>query len=84
MVLSCRYLLVAENLYCRIKKGAETLETEKVLLNVEETAKYLNLGITKTREIMKANEGTFVLRIGRRQYAHKILLDRWLVGQVRK
>ena len=51
------------------------MEQEKVLLNVEETAAYLNLGMTKTRELM---------RIGNRNYAHKILLDKWLLAQVRK
>ena len=29
------------------------MKQEKVLLNVEETASYLNLGMTKTRELMK-------------------------------
>ena len=32
------------------------MEQEKVLLNVEETAAYLNLGMTKTRELMRENE----------------------------
>ena len=32
------------------------MENEKILLNVEETATYLNLGKTKTRELMKENE----------------------------
>lgn len=29
------------------------MEDRKILLNVEETAAYLNIGKTKTREIMK-------------------------------
>ena len=32
------------------------MEDSKILLNVEETAAYLNIGKTKTREIMKDNE----------------------------
>ena len=32
------------------------MEQEKVLLNVEETAAYLNLRMTKTRELMRENE----------------------------
>ena len=36
------------------------MEQEKVLLNVEETAAYLNLGMTKTRELMRENEKIFV------------------------
>ena len=50
------------------------MENEKILLNVEETANYLNLGKTKI----------FVVKIGNRNYAHKILLDKWLLAQVRK
>ena len=38
------------------------MEQEKVLLNVEETAAYLNLGMTKTRELMRENEKIFVVR----------------------
>ena len=38
------------------------MEQEKVLLNVEETAAYLNLGMTKTRELMKENEKIFIHR----------------------
>ena len=57
---------------------------EKVLLNVEETAAYLNLGMTKTRELMKENEKIFVVRIGNRNYALKLLLDKWLLAQIKK
>ena len=60
------------------------MEQEKVLLNVEETAAYLNLGMTKTRELMKENEKIFVVKIGNRNYAHS---SYWINGcwqQVRK
>lgn len=60
------------------------MDNEKVLLNVEETAEYLNLGKTKTRQLMKENEKIFVVRIGNRNYAHKMLLDKWLLAQIRK
>jgi len=60
------------------------VDNEKILLNVEETAEYLNLGKTKTRQLMKENEKIFVVRIGNRKYAHKILLDKWLLAQIRK
>lgn len=60
------------------------MDNEKILLNVEETAEYLNLGKTKTRQLMKENEKIFVVRIGNRNYAHKILLDKWLLAQIRK
>ena len=53
------------------------MENEKILLNVEETANYLNLGKTKTRELMKENEKIFVVKIGNRNYAHKIRHILW-------
>ena len=59
------------------------MDNEKILLNVEETAEYLNLGKTKTRQLMKENEKIFVVRIGNRNYAHKMLLDKWLLAQIR-
>lgn len=59
------------------------MEKQKILLNVEETAAYLNIGITKTRELMKENQMVFVVRIGNRSYAHKDLLDKWLLAQVK-
>lgn len=59
------------------------MEKEKILLNVEETAAYLNIGKTKVRELMKENQKVFVIRIGNRNYAHKELLDKWLLAQVK-
>lgn len=56
---------------------------EKVLYNIEETASYLNLGKTKTRELFKKYEHIFVVKIGNRSYAHKLLLDKWLLAQVK-
>lgn len=44
----------------------------------------LNIGITKTREVMKENEQIFIIKIGNRSYAHKLLLDKWLMAQVKK
>ena len=60
------------------------MEQGKILLTVEETATYLNLGLTKTRELMNENSKIFVIQIGNRKYAHKPLLDKWLVAQIRK
>lgn len=60
------------------------MEDSKILLNVEETAAYLNIGKTKMREIMKGNEKVFIVRIGNRNYAHKALLDKWLLVQIKK
>ena len=55
---------------------------EKVLLTVKETAEYLNMGLTKTREIMKTYQDVFVVMVGKKKYVHKALLDKWLLGQV--
>lgn len=55
---------------------------EKILLTVQETAEYLNMGMTKTREIMKQYESVFVVMVGKKKYSHKALLDKWLLGQV--
>ena len=33
---------------------------------------------------VEENEKIFVVKIGNRNYAHKILLDKWLLAQVRK
>ncbi len=60
------------------------MEVEPVLLTVEETASYLHIGKTKTRELLKKYDTTFVVHIGNRSYAHKVLLDKWLSGQVRE
>ena len=60
------------------------MEQNKALMTVAETAEYLNLGKTKTRELMKIYSTVFVVKIGNRSYAHKELLDRWLLAQVRQ
>lgn len=60
------------------------MESEKILLSVEDTSAYLNIGKTKTRELMKENQNVFVVKIGNRSYAHRRLLDKWLLAQVRK
>ncbi len=58
-------------------------EEKSILLNVAETAAYLNLGMTKTRELMKKYDKQFVIKIGNRSYAHKQLLDKWLLAQIK-
>ena len=55
-----------------------------VLMTVNDTAKYLNLGTTKTRELMKDYRTKFVVQVGRTKYVHKGLLDKWLLAQVIK
>jgi Excisionase from transposon Tn916. len=59
------------------------MQIESILLNVEETASYLHIGKTKTRELFKKYDRVFVIHIGNRSYAHKVLLDKWLLAQVK-
>ena len=50
---------------------------DKKLLNVKETSKYLGVGLTKGREILRGKNG-FGFQIGNRWYANKELLDEWI------
>lgn len=51
---------------------------DKALLNLEETAQYLNISKNKAREILKKPSSTFTVRIGNRLYANRKLLDSFL------
>ena len=52
---------------------------------MKENAKFLKCPICDNIiELMRENEKIFVVRIGNRNYAHKLLLDKWLLAQVRK
>lgn len=55
---------------------------EKALLNVDETCKYLGLGDTQNRQLMRKE--SFGLRIGYRWYSSKILLDKWILDQAKR
>lgn len=55
---------------------------DKALLNLKEVCKYLGLGQTKTRELMKNSD--FSLKIGNRFYANKMLLDKWLLEECKR
>ena len=57
---------------------------DKALLDIKETSAYLGIGMTQTRQLMKANIGVFATRIGNRYYASKWLLDKWIERQVKK
>lgn len=58
------------------------LSTEKALLNVKELCKYMGIGDTKARELLKNPKNGFTIRIGNRLYAHKGRLDTWLLNQI--
>lgn len=79
-------------MHCRLvldykdqRKGVYRMEmkVEKLLLNVEESSKYLNIGKTKCREFIREHEHEFVISIGNRKYINKPLLDQWIERQSR-
>lgn len=53
-------------------------ETEKKLLNLKEFCDYLGIGQTKARELMTKTDNPYTVRIGKRLYANKRMLDRWV------
>lgn len=50
----------------------------KKLMSVEEICEYLGLGATKVREMLNNPTSTFTVRIGRRIFANRTLLDEYL------
>ena len=56
----------------------------KALLTIAEACEYLSMGKTKMYEFIKEHDRTFVIEIGKRKYLHKGLLDKWLMGQVKR
>lgn len=59
-------------------------DSNTALLTVPQVCAYLNIGKTKCREIMANPHNGFTVRIGRRLYAHKAQLDKWLERQILK
>ena len=70
------------NMKMEFAQNSEMLPDNAVLLTVADTARYLNLGQTKTRELMNQYRTKFVVQVGRTKYVHKDLLDKWLLSQV--
>ncbi len=54
--------------------------SDKALLNFKEFCEYMNIGATKGRELLNKNKNPYVVRIGNRLYANKMLLDKWLTS----
>ena len=59
------------------------MEDRKILLNVEETAAYLNIGKTKTRELLQSRLLP-VTKIGRDYFTSKTAIQAFLVKNVGK
>lgn len=62
--------------------GACETDHKPVLMDVKETANYLNIGETKTRELLRGRNG-FGIQIGNRWYANKDKLDLWISRNTR-
>ena len=60
------------------------MEIKPALLTVKEYAAYMNIGETKARELLKSPKCTYRVQIGNRVYAHKKLLDEWLINQTKR
>lgn len=60
------------------EKIMEKIEVDKALLNVKEVCAYLGIGETKARELLTKTNNHFTVRIGKRVFANKIQLDKWI------
>ena len=54
---------------------------ETCLLNVKEFSDYMHIGNTQARNLLRNPTCPFSLKIGNRWYAHKELLDKWLLDK---
>ena len=52
--------------------------SEKKLLTVKEMCGYMSIGETYARELLSRPDCPFVYRMGRRIYANKTFLDKWI------
>lgn len=59
------------------RKKPGYMEINKRLLDIKEICKYLRIGQTKARELVRGHNG-FGVQIGNRWYADKEKLDHWL------
>lgn len=51
------------------------MKYERILLTIDEFCEYVGIGKTKARELLSNPSCKYVVRIGRRVYVHKELLD---------
>ena len=54
------------------------------LLTIKEFCKYMNIGETKAREILKTPRNGFAMKIGNEWRIHKGRLDAWLLKECDK
>ena len=52
--------------------------SNKALLTLKEMAVYLNISEAQARQILHRPYNPFLVRVGKRYYANKKLLDKWL------
>lgn len=55
------------------------IKDKSILLNLKDFCSYLGIGQTKARELLKSPDCNYCVRIGNRLYAHKQLLDEYLM-----
>lgn len=51
------------------------MKYEKTLMSVDEFCEYMGIGKTKAKEMTSDPSSKFVVRVGRRVFIHKELLD---------
>lgn len=56
---------------------------DKALLNIQEFCDYLGIGKTKGRELLHTPRNGFTVKIGNRLYAHRKLLDDYLIKKAK-
>ena len=61
----------------------EKILVDKALLNIDEFCAYLGIGQTKARELLHSSRNGFTVKIGNRLYAHKKLLDDFLIKKAK-
>ena len=61
--------------YMKHKSSQMNVENKKSLMSFEEFYKYLGIGKTKARELTSKPDCKYVVRIGRRVFIHRELLE---------
>ncbi len=58
------------------------IKEEKALLTSQELANYLNISESTARKLLKDPANHFTVRIGKKIFAHKESVDKWLRGKL--
>jgi excisionase family DNA binding protein len=55
---------------------------DKALLTTSELAEYLNIGESTARNLLRDPANNFTVRIGKKIFAHKESVDKWLKNKI--